>query len=183
MTPGLPKTSRDLNGCSAFAILLALGSLGLILLEVVLWQVARMMLSARCPRVAAWCCVFSSVFWWGQRGEFGLLEVFKSYFSSRLAHSKSLSNSSGVSSHAGCTGLALPSASACSLAAFTHGSCSAPSSAVVPLCICMLMTHVHVLIRGRTRLVHRVPGGERVSKVGFPVRRKICSLSQRWRLG
>ena len=83
----------------------------------------------------------------GEKGESGLLEVIQSDFSSPLAHSKSLLNSSRVSSHVGCTGLALPSASACALAACTHGSCSAPSSAVVPL--------------------------------GFPVRPKICFLSQR----
>ena len=71
----------------------------------------------------------------GDRGESGLLEVTKSDFSSALAHSKSLLNSSRVSSHVGCTGLALPSASACALAACTHGSCSAPYSAVVPLCM------------------------------------------------
>ena len=71
----------------------------------------------------------------GEKGESGLLEVIKCDFSSPLAHSKSLLNSSRVSSHVGCTGLALLSASACECAACTHGSCSAPSSAVVPLCM------------------------------------------------
>ena len=33
------------------------------------------------------------------------------------------------------------------------------------------------------RWVVRVPGGGRGSKVGFPVRPKICVLSQRWRQG
>ena len=101
----------------------------------------------------------------GENGEFGLLEVIMSDFSPPLAHSKSLSNSSRVSSHVGCTGLALPSASACALAACSHGSCSAPSSAVVPLCM-LVVTHVHVKIRVRTRSVHRVPRGEGGSKVG-----------------
>ena len=64
-----------------------------------------------------------------------MLEVIKSDFSSPLAHSKSLSNSSHVSSHVCCTSIALPSASACALAACTHDFCSAPSSAVVPLCM------------------------------------------------
>ena len=70
----------------------------------------------------------------GENGESELLEVIKSGFSSLLAHSKGLSNSSHVSSHVGCTGLALPSASACARAACTHYFCSAPS-AVVPLCM------------------------------------------------
>ena len=39
MTLSLPETSRGLSGCSAFAILLALGLWGLFLLEVVLGQV------------------------------------------------------------------------------------------------------------------------------------------------
>ena len=38
-------------------------------------------------------------------------------------------------------------------------------------------------IRGRTRLGFRVPRERSVPKVGFPVRPKICSLSQRWRQG
>ena len=38
-------------------------------------------------------------------------------------------------------------------------------------------------IRGRTRVVFKVPGGGRGSKAGFPVRPKICVLSQRWRQG
>ena len=71
----------------------------------------------------------------GEKGEFGLLEVVKSEFLSPLTQSKSPSKSSRVSSHVGCTGLALPSASACALAACSHGSCSVPSSAVVPLCM------------------------------------------------
>ena len=70
-----------------------------------------------------------------QRGYFGLLQVIESDFSSRLAHSRSLSIPSGVSSHADCTSLALPSASACALAASAHDTCSAPSSAAVPLCM------------------------------------------------
>ena len=70
----------------------------------------------------------------GESRESGLLEVIKSDFSSPFAHSKSLSNSSHVSSHVGCTSLGLPSASACALAACTHGFCSA-SAAVVPLCM------------------------------------------------
>ena len=69
-----------------------------------------------------------------EKGVFGLLDVITSDFSSPLAHSKSLWNSSRVSSHVGCTGVALPSASACALAACAHGSCSAPS-VVVPLCM------------------------------------------------
>ena len=64
----------------------------------------------------------------GEIGKFGLLEVITSDFSSPLAHSMSLSNSSRVSSHVGCTALFLPSASACALAACSHGSCSAPST-------------------------------------------------------
>ena len=71
----------------------------------------------------------------GEKGKSGLLEVIKSDFSSPLAHSKSLFDSSHVSSNVGCTSLALPSASACALAACTHGFCSAPSSVVVPLCM------------------------------------------------
>ena len=72
----------------------------------------------------------------------------------------------------------------------------------------MMMAHpcmIHVSIRGRTRLgiqgvlvvcclcanppvttlrwVVRVPRAQRGSKVGFPVRPKICVLSQRWRQG
>ena len=39
------------------------------------------------------------------------------------------------------------------------------------------------IIRGRTRLKYRVPWAQRGSKVGFPVRPKICSLSQRRRQG
>ena len=39
------------------------------------------------------------------------------------------------------------------------------------------------IIRGRTRLGHRVPPAQRGSEVGFPVRPKICVLSQRWRQG
>ena len=37
-------------------------------------------------------------------------------------------------------------------------------------------------IRGRTRLGYRVPRAQRGSKVGFPVRPKICVLSQRWQV-
>ena len=37
--------------------------------------------------------------------------------------------------------------------------------------------------RGRTRLGYRVPREQEGSKVGFPVRPKICVLSQRWRQG
>ena len=40
-------------------------------------------------------------------------------------------------------------------------------------CACMLVTHVHVSIRVRTRLVHRVPGGEG-SKVGFQSCRRFA---------
>ena len=83
--------------------------------------VERIMLCAWCPSHRA--------------GERGLLEVTEPDFSSCLAHSKSLSIPSGVSSHADCTSLALPSASACALAASMHDSCSAPSSAAVPLCM------------------------------------------------
>ena len=57
-----------------------------------------------------------------------MLEVIES------TDSKSLLNSSHVSSNVGCTSLALPSGPACALAACTHGFCSAPS-AVVPLCM------------------------------------------------
>ena len=122
----------------------------------------------------------------GEKGEFGLLEVIKSDFSSPLAHSKSLSNSSRVSSHVGCTGLALPSASACALAACTHGSCSAHSSAVVPLCMHVDDTCACINSCADTvssRLVHRVPREGGVPKLGFPVWPKICALSQRWREG
>ena len=38
-------------------------------------------------------------------------------------------------------------------------------------------------IRGRTRVGLRVPRGGGAPKVGFPVRPKICVLSQRWRQG
>ena len=37
--------------------------------------------------------------------------------------------------------------------------------------------------RGRTRVGYRVPRAQGGSKVGFPVRPKICVLSQRWRQG
>ena len=36
---------------------------------------------------------------------------------------------------------------------------------------------------GRTRFMHVVPAEGCVPKVGFPVRPKICVLSQRWRQG
>ena len=51
------------------------------------------------------------------------------------------------------------------------------------VCACMMMTHPCMLhtIRGRTRF--RVPREGGVPKVGFPVRSKICVLSQRWRQG
>ena len=71
----------------------------------------------------------------GENGECGLLEVIESDFSSPLTDFKSLLNSSHVSSNVGCTSLALLPAPACALAACTHGFCSAPSSAVVPLCM------------------------------------------------
>ena len=51
---------------------------------------------------------------------------------------------------------------------------------------CTMMAHLcmmHVPIRGRTRLGFRVPRAQGGSKVGFPIRPKICVLSQRWRQG
>ena len=48
---------------------------------------------------------------------------------------------------------------------------------------CMMMAHLcmmHVPIRGRTRSGYMVPRAQGVPKVGFPVRPKICVLSQRW---
>ena len=82
----------------------------------------------------------------GERGDIGLLEVIESDFSFRSAHLKSLRNSSGVSSHADCSLLALPSAPACALAASTHATRSAPSSAAVRLFMRGGETPVHVAL-------------------------------------
>ena len=58
------------------------------------------------------------------------------------------------------------------------------------LLLCLLLLHMRAphpcmmhTIRGRTRLGYRFPRGGGAPKVGFPVRPKICVLSQRWRQG
>ena len=57
------------------------------------------------------------------------------------------------------------------------------------LCLLLLPMRIlrscmmHVPLRGRTRVGLRVPREGGVPKIGFPVRPKICALSQIWRQG
>ena len=115
-------------------------------------------------------------------------------------------NSSGASSHAGVSYLdALLAAPARAPAASSVASRTAPTSAVVGLCMhddgtsnawCsqfrwywwpLACAEVHQLLPGQfvvgTRVRLRLPRAGGVPKVGFPVRPKICVLSQRWRQG
>ena len=141
----------------------------------------------------------------GEKGINGLLEVTESDFSKNLAESTATeefarprhnsrfpcgvtrlsSNSSGVSSHACVSYLdALLSAPARAPAALTAARRVAPFLLLLGWA-CMGMAHLCMMhvIRGRTRLGHRVPREGGAPKVGFPVRPKICVLSQRWRQG
>ena len=119
-------------------------------------ELQRYVSSGGCPSTKA-----------GERGEFGLLEVVKSDFSV-------------------CHRMLVARALLCLLLVHLLLARTALALHLLLLlfrCACMVVTHVHVLIRVRTRLVHRVPREGGVPKVGFPVRPKICALSQRWRQG
>ena len=99
-------------------------------------------------------------------------------------------NSSNSSMGVACVGPA-SAVDAC-LAPVSSSSCARVASASGAVHACRTVSPMHDvvhLIHGRTWLgviqewVVRVPGGGSGAKVGFPVRPKICVLSQRWRQG
>ena len=115
----------------------------------------------------------------GENGESGLLEVIESDFSSPLTD-YSLEFISCVIEcwmHEPCFAFCSCLCTCCLHARF----CSAPA-AVVPLCMHVGDTCACINSWSDTGRVQG-PTGRGVPKVGFPVRPKICVLSQRWRQG
>ena len=89
------------------------------------------------------------------------------------------SNSRGCVAAVACARLpAVPGVSArvCHVSSSSAVSAAVAHARFTPPC----MMHT---IRGRTRVGLQVPRGGGAPKVGFPVRPKICVLSQRWRQG
>ena len=166
-------------------------------LRMLYWRplVARMMLSSRCPSRVVFPTLLMMRCWKpggrvndavltvsessrsvkaGENGESGLLEVIESDFSSPLSDSKSLLSS--------CHRMLDARALLCLLLLLVHLLLPHTVVALHLLlllfrCACMLVTHVNVLIRGRTRVGFRVPRAGGVPKVGFLDRPKICFLS------